>query len=507
MQIKKLLGTSLALSLMLPYGTAQAELLKNFKFSGQLDWQATSANNVTDFATHGKADGTAPASLTAGHKTARDRIGDMQTRLMLNMDWDLLDDVHAKVSLGKTDRTWGTAGNVDGHFDAGTPGPQAIDAAGVLGATFVDQAYVKIDKVFGTVDATLGRQFYGDPGDLIVYFGPSVKALYGLPINGIDALRVDWSNDMVGVTGIAGKIANGASTNATIPQTGTDLTGINAMLKGHEDMNLGAYLYNRVIHNVGAAGAPPDLASAGGKNDNLWVLGAKGKYMMGNSYVSGEIAKDFGENRQTETALLAGSRNYTGWAFKLDAGTRMDMAMASVKPWAEFGYGSGDSNSKSATNRDFTAIFGDYRPGDIYGRFANTSAAPLAFNITGAGAGGAPTTLTNRVIWGLGVKATPASLDRLTVGLSLWDFNAQTTNAVSVDTNLGGNKHLATELDLDATWKHSENVSFGTGVAMAQPGGAVKAALQSTDPTTVSAASGIGVSNAYLGYFDVCVKF
>ena len=75
--MKKLLGSTLALAMLLPTG-ASAELLKNFKVSGQLDVQADSANNVTDFATR---------AGNGGSPVNNDRIGAAYTRLILSADW------------------------------------------------------------------------------------------------------------------------------------------------------------------------------------------------------------------------------------------------------------------------------------------------------------------------------------------------------------------------------------------------------------------------------------
>ncbi len=90
--MKKLLGSTLALAMFLPTG-ASAELLKNLKISGQLDVQTTSARNVIDFVTR-----PTQGTFTNGNN---DRIGHAHTRTMVSGDWDLLDDVHARITLVK----------------------------------------------------------------------------------------------------------------------------------------------------------------------------------------------------------------------------------------------------------------------------------------------------------------------------------------------------------------------------------------------------------------------
>lgn len=525
MQTKKLLGSTLALSMILPAQSFAADsLLKGLKLSGQIDLQATAANNTSDFATRAPAAGS-PAAATAVNGN-NDRIGDAQTRVMVSADWDLLDDVHSKVTLRKNDRTYGTAG---GGANANANSQAVNGAAGVLGNTFVDQAYFKIDKVFGHVDATLGRQFYGNSGDMVVYFGPSDKALYGLPVLSIDAARFDWAAEWGGLTGLVGKITGHGvgpvSAAGNVGINDVDVRGINASFKGTDMVSGAAYVYEKVTHGNGASGASSAPGALNGQNDNLWIAGVKAKATMGAAWLSGEFAKNFGENRGNASPTLP-SRNYSGWAAKLDLGAKADTPAAAVTGWGHFGYGTGDSNSRSSSNHAFTAINGDYRPGGIYGRFSNwalaANPAALGANAAAAAIGGAVTnpvagngTLTNRVIWGLGVKATPSACNKLTAGVSFWDYRSQTSgnpvNGLPVvggaQAPFGGNKHIGSEVDLDLAWQHSENVSLGAGVGDFQPGGMIKNLNNGTVVSGAAATSGQPTNPALLGYFDVRVKF
>lgn len=525
MQTKKLLGSTLALAMILPTASVNAELLKNFKLSGQLDLQATSAYNVTDFAQR--------RDLPANAGAARnDRIGDMQTRLMVGLDWDLLDDVHSKVSLTKNDRSWGTVG-ANGHGNAISQPVDGSGAGNLLGRLFIDQAYVKIDKVFGAVDTTLGRQYYGTSGDLVVYFGPSDKALWGMPVNALDTARFDWSNDTVGLTGVVGKIAGANTTNAAIPNAGTDLRGLVASIKASESITAGAYVYHQVTHALGASGAAPTqgggaVGANGGKNDYLWVTGLKGKWTMGGLWTAAEFAKNFGSNRGSTAVKNAAARSYVGWAAKLDGGYKADVSgIGALQGWGHFGYGSGDGDANSGHNNGFVAINGDYRPGSIYGRFSAGQGAPGPFGV----ALGVPAingavnpfagngTLTNRVIWGAGVKVTPEAVNKLTAGVAFWDFRSQTAllpnipvgaNTLGADRAYAGNKHIGSEIDVDLEWKHSENVSFMTGVGTFLAGGAIKEAVQATSASSnsgVAVQNGVGNNPAKLAYFDVRIKF
>ena len=490
MQTKKLLGSTLALGMLFP-SFANAELVKGLKFGGQFDLQATSARNATDFATR-----QAVAGVGANNN---DRIGDAQTRIMLHADWDLLDDVHAKLTLRKNDRTWGSAGGASNSGVATNSQSLQANAAGnVLGNIFVDQAYIKIDKVFGAVDTTIGRQFFGTSGDMIAYWGPSDKAAYGLWVTAVDALRADWSNEMVGVTGMAGKTTGHAVGVAAAADV--DVRNLTASLKGHENMGLSAYVWNQVTHNIGALGSAASgtglaAGAAGGKNDNLWVVGAKGKVSMGMAWLSAEFAKNFGENRTALAVGAAGpaSKTYTGWAAKGDLGAKLETPIGGVAPWAHVGYGSGDGSPNDGNNHNFTAISPDYRPGSIYGRFAIAgNGAALASGVTGAGVNSA--SLSNRGIWGVGIKTTPTAMNKLTAGISYWDYNF----AARPGGTATGLRHIGSEADLDLQWAHSENVALGAGVGQFWSGGYL---------TQLNSAAGQPNNPAQMAYFDVRVKF
>ncbi len=190
--MKKLLGSTLALALLVP-AAANAQILKNLKVSGQLDIQADSAQNVADFATR-------PAPT--GTPSNNDHIGAAYSRLMVAADWDLLDDVHSRIAIEKG------ANNVGATRTYGSPAQSTADS--FLNTTFVEEANIKIDKLFGALDTRIGRQFYGESGDLIAFFG--AKDNYGQNVTAIDAFRFDWAGEHFGVTALFGKTAVGTST-------------------------------------------------------------------------------------------------------------------------------------------------------------------------------------------------------------------------------------------------------------------------------------------------------
>lgn len=452
--MKKLLGSTLALAMLLPAG-ANAELLKNFKASGSVDVDAVSANNVVDL------------------KTATyDNINTVQTRVLVNTDWDLLDDVHSKLTFRKNNRTWGSGGSENTNI--------------IQSNILVDQATVKIDKLFGALDTTLGRQFYGDAGDLIIYFGP--RNDYGLTVTALDGARLDWNGEKAGVTVLGAKVV-GSGIGATDPGN-QNLWGFDAHVKPADNVSGSLYGYQKTTVNSG--NGAPGTGVIG--NDILYIVGAKAKATMGGAWLKGEVAKNFGQNRTLNGAGInqyAFTGNYTGWAARVNLGAKADLNnVGGITGWGDAGIGSG-----GASNRTFTAIAGDYRPGGIAGRFWANNGSPS--NDLGGTSGLAITpdngSLGNRVNIGAGVKVTPAALNKLTAGVSWWNYRMQ--NQAGVPAGAKGNKFLGNEYDLDLTWAHSENVSVSAGVGSFQPGRAY------------IVANATGINPATLGYADFNVKF
>jgi hypothetical protein len=527
--MKKLLGTVLATALVFPVGSANAaELFKNLKVSGQLDVQGNSARNVTDFATNAN-----PAPVAA---TNNDRISAVVTRVLMTADWDLLDDVHAQATLRKNDRAWGSIGGAGqgaagGQSLGGVPGN-----ASLLGSIFVDRANISIDKMMGWADVTVGRQWWGNPGDLIAYWGP--KNVYGLNSTMIDALSLAAENDWMKLNGIAGKTAGTAALGAG--QSDTDVVGVDVMWKGLP-MKAHTFIWNAKTHGAGALGVAPGNtgAAATGLNDNLYVYGVKLRGEAAGGWLNVDIAANAGTNRTTfatqacpaasNAACAAASRNYTGRAVLVDAGWNADLAnVGGITPWINLAYGSGNQNTFEKSDSGFRSVSSDYRPGILYGRFNTAGAATLgsafasgaavaASGMTGAQDNAMGLTnqagLNNRTIWGIGTNFTPAAMDQLTLGASVWDFrmsNSVTTHLADKNTAAAtvalGNKHIGTEVDVTANWRHSENVSMGVSAATFQPGGLYKE-IRRAQQTALGTNGGVGVNPAYGLFWDLSVRW
>lgn len=462
--MKKLLGLTMAAAMVLP-SAASAELLKNLKTSGSLEVDSVSVNNGMDYSSR-----------------VYDKVNTIQSRVLLGADWDLLDDVHSHVTMRKNNRTYGT-------------GAESLHT--VQTVVFFDEANVKVEKLFGSLDMTLGRQFYGEAGDLVIYFGPKMGE-YTMPVTALDGARLDWKGEKTGVTFLAAKRTGSA---VAVDDFGNvNLTGVDVHVKASDNVTGGGYLYNQVTINSNNRAAAVNVTGS----DRLYVFGLKGKMTMGNAWAKAELAKNFGQNRTVDaTAAHLGrytfTGNYTGWALKLDGGYKADLGMGALTGWGQYGLGSGGANRDNtiSTARTFQPIAGDYRPGNIFGRFISNADLGQAATFNGS--------LQNLQVIGLGVKANPSTWSKLTAGLSFYNFrlqnqagaNAAATALTGITT--AGGKHFGNELDLDLGWQHSENVMIAAGVGSFQPGTEIRHVNQ--------VLTGGSVSPVTLGYMDFSFKF
>jgi hypothetical protein len=431
MFLRKLASLSFALALVYSVSLpAHAELLKNFKVDGSIETRSFSADNLTD-----------RNSATDDHR------GETTFRLMTGGTFDLLDDVHAKLLIDKTGQQGGTTGQ---------------DLNTVQSSILVDNAYAKIDKVFGHVDLTIGRQFYGDPNDINIYFGPNDDQL--LTVNSVDLFRADA--DIMGwakFQGIAGQTVT-SSLTGTNPATdvwGGEINTDRVIPKG----NLAAYYYTRMAHTT-------KVAPATGNNTlDITGIRANGDFplLTGLGYHA-EMLQDLGRNN-----AVAAQPAYDGSAYFLGVNYGHDFA-AGYPIRARLEYGRGSDN--------FAAVSPGRRFGIIWGRFSDIAGDPATLN---RGANGTATGLSNLKVVDAGLGTT---CPKTKIGLDLNWYRFQYDGNIA-----GAGTSAGTEWDLILSYKHSENVSFEVNAATLQIG----SALQNAAPTGTSPVTELGA--------DVKIKF
>jgi len=379
---------------------ASAELLKNFKYDGKLEVHGYSLNNA-DY-----------------NKNAQDKRGETETRVQINAGFDLNDDADAVVSLVKNNRAYGDNSE---SVNANT----TVANDGVLGNIWVEQAYVNLKGVFG-LDHKLGRQYYGEAGDMVIYYGPRswpYPQFMTAGVAALDAWTGWYKNDKWEVHALMGKQVNTADGAAA--SNDTNVSGVKAMTK-FMDIGLTGYFYQKKDRAVPV------------KTTYLDVLGVKAKYAFGDLNVTGEYAMNMGK----EPNKPAIGYEYEGFAYKVNADYSMDF-MGKLMLEGEYFFASGDeTNNKKATA--FTSINNDYRPGII----------------DGAGYGAAGGSGDNVIDFG--GNWTPEAMDKLNVAAKYYTF--------SVDKKAGlADKHLGNEFDVIATWNHSDNVKVKGYYAMYMP--------------------------------------
>lgn len=429
--MKKVIGILALVALV--GNIANAELLKNFKYDGQIE---VNAYQVKD------ADYDADTT---------DKENDTNTRVQVNMGFELNDDVDAVVSAVKCDRQYGNASQ---------------SAEDVTDLFKFEQAYINLKGVLG-LDHKLGRQYYGNEGDLIVYYGPqSWPYNYGgFSANGLSVTGLDgWSSshkmmsDKLTLGAILAKDTNetatsGAPANGVAPDTDEDIFGLTAGYDLMENLKLGGYFYQ---YNTQSG----DVA---GPNDRLQVFGAKadGKF-MGFTY-HGEVAKNMGKNNRNINGLGGMTTNdYTGMGFLANAKYDLDL----VGKWTfmgEYARGTGDDDT-AATDDESAAFYGinsDYRPGIIWGG-----------DFLGLTSNG----ISNLTTWNVAAKWNTPMFEKLTLSGKLLHFSP--TEEV---TGVNGYDTYGNELDLCALWQHSENVGVKAYYAMFMPDEDYAATLTTPD--------------------------
>jgi len=398
--MKKVLAIVAAVAVV--SSVASAQLLKNFKLDGSsLEINAYNLNNA-DF-----------------NDDNGDKKGDVDTRLMLNMSFDLNDDANAVVTLVKNNRQWGT--NSENINDK--------DNKGILNNIYVEQAYINLKGVLG-MDHKLGRQFYGNPGDLVIYYGPKMwpyQPTFGI-VNAIDAWVGTYNYKDWTFTGIMGKEKRNKD------NLGNNLSGID-IKKKIDRFNLNAYYYYKV-----------DNTTTTPNTGHLGLYGFRANWEC--RFVEGlNLGLEYNHNAGSDNSY----KKYKGYAYKVNAGYTTDKAAGKLGLNAEYVYLSGDNNPGDTDNETYTSIADDYRPGIIYG--GNWIDWNTYYRYTGDG---------DKIIK-LGLNWTPEKLNKLNLAFDYINFKAAEKETNMTEDTLGN------EYDIVATWNHSDKVSLKGYYAMFEP--------------------------------------
>ena len=401
--MKKLVGIITVLALFT--SVASAELLKNFKANGSIEVLNITADNTSDY-----------------NSDAADKRSETKARVIIGATFDLNDDVDAKVTLVKSDRYYGD-----------TVAPQTA-AGGTIDAFTFEEAYINMNGVFG-LDHRLGRQHYGTPGDLVIYYGPAGWYVEGLGAgSALDGWSSVYKKDKLTIGAVSAKVFEAAGSNAAMNDV--DLYGVTANYDLYEYMNPGFYYYQK-----------DDRLVANTLQKKLTVMGvtAKGKF-MGFNY-----GFEYAMNGGSDHNLTATSdMNYKGTLLALNADYALDVPV--IGKFVFMGrqvIGSGDKTTGDKDDKKFYAINANFRPGFIAG-----------------GLTGAITSPSNLTVTTLGANLTPNKWDgKLNICSKIHNLSYTedvTWTTVTADA-------IGTEIDLLLTWNHSDDVALHAYYAMFSP--------------------------------------
>jgi hypothetical protein len=423
------LGAAMALT-ALALTPVRAELLKNLKTDGSIEVRSFSIDNEAD-----------------RNATNNDYRSDVRTRILAGATFDLLDDVHSRVLLRKNNHLFGQDASATATPGSPNLGNSSENLNQVQSSLALDNAYVKIDKVFSALDLTIGRQFYTSPEDFAVYLAPNDDDV--LSVYSADLFRADAGiGNAVRFQGIAGKLneatpySTGATAASNVNQD-TDLYGGSVETDAAGPMaNLAAFYYTRQNKFPTALG-----------NDTLNLTGAK---LSGNLLEGLNYRLDFMQNFGRNNAFAArpaydGTAYFIGVHYGRSFSSGAQGGTEGMPVRAAFEYGRGTAN--------FQTVSVGPRFGKIWGEQTTVPTAPSMVNRSQPGAG-----LNDlKVIHGsLGVSPVA----RLALDAHWYRFRYDVPTAAGL-TSAG------TEYDIVAAWKHSDNVSFEASWATFQVGDAL----------------------------------
>ena len=389
--MKKLLGLLLAMTMAWPV-TASAEVLKNVDLKGEIQTIASDArhdkNNVYKSGTN--------------------------FRVLAGLSADLVEDVRANVLFQYND-AWlsGTEGNtVQNYWDE----------------VRLAEANVVLSNLFCCLEATVGRQFYGDEDSAVMYFGPN-HYFFGMnKAPSLDGAKLVYSDDFKTFTMLAGKLVDYTTTAPVTVDDNWTVYGLDLKLNLTDTLTAQVYGYDFMNSRYDAVRDE--------KRHNGFY-GAKATFAPEAATLSAEYARGYEANR------LFREGNDSPYMVKVDAALNMDV----ITPRAAFYYAKGK-----------VSPFGNYYPGLAVGHVLAGNDIPFADY---SGDGVRMFNVGVDYVWNKFVF----SLD----GFSFQDRTAKDSSTW--------------EADLVAKYNHNDYVQLFAGIGYAKYGTGVKEAQDTKDNT------------------------
>lgn len=310
--MKKLLGLLLAMTMAWPV-TASAEVLKNVDLKGEIQTIASDAR----------------------HDKGNMYKSGTNFRVLAGLSADLVEDVRANVLFQYND-AWlsGTEGNtVQNYWDE----------------VRLAEANVVLSNLFCCLEATVGRQFYGDEDSAVMYFGPNHYVFGMNKAPSLDGAKLVYSDDFKTFTMLAGKLVDvrTTSTGTTIVDDNWTVYGLDLKLNLTDTLTAQVYGYDFMNSKYDAAR----------EKRHKGFYGAKATFAPEAATLSAEYARGYEANR------LFREGNDSPYMVKVDATLNMDV----ITPRAAFYYAKG-----------VVSPFGNYYPGLAIGHVLAGNDIPFA---------------------------------------------------------------------------------------------------------------------------------
>ena len=390
--MKKLLGLLLAMTMAWPV-TASAEVLKNVDLKGEIQTIASDAR-------HDK---------NAVYKSGTN------FRVLAGLSADLVEDVRANVLFQYND-AWlsGTEGNtVQNYWDE----------------VRLAEANVVLSNLFCCLEATVGRQFYGDEDSAVMYLGPNhyVFGMNNAP--SLDGAKLVYSDDFKTFTMLAGKLVTyrtvtppaGGPSTVTVDDNWT-VYGLDLKLNLTDTLTAQVYGYDFMNSKYDAAR----------EKRHEGFYGAKATFAPEAATLSAEYARGYEANR------LFREGNDSPYMVKVDAALNMDV----ITPRAAFYYAKG-----------VVSPFGNYYPGLAIGHVFAGWGDPFAeYSADGVR------------MFNVGVDY---AWNKFVFSLDGFSFQDRTAKDAST-----------WEADLVAKYNHNDYVQLFAGIGYAKYGTALKSAAK-----------------------------
>ena len=379
--MKKLLGLLLAMTMAWPV-TASAEVLKNVDLKGEIQTIASDAR----------------------HDKGNMYKSGTNFRVLAGLSADLVEDVRANVLFQYND-AWlsGTEGNtVQNYWDE----------------VRLAEANVVLSNLFCCLEATVGRQFYGDEDSAVMYFGPNHYVFGMNKAPSLDGAKLVYSDDFKTFTMLAGKLVT--YDNAGVQTDDVTVYGLDLKLNLTDTLTAQVYGYDFMNSKYDAAT----------EKRHEGFYGAKATFAPEAATLSAEYARGYEANR------LFREGDNSPYMVKVDAALNMDV----ITPRAAFYYAKGK-----------VSPFGNYYPGLAIGHVlagSNKSFAEYS---------------------GDGVRMFNVGVDYVwnKFVFSLDGFSFQDRTAKDAST---------WEADLVAKYNHNDYVQLFAGIGYAKYGTALKSA-------------------------------